>query len=157
MKKNTLEISQVEVKEYFEYRNDGYLYWKKHRKKTAIGSKAGCQDKRYWRICLNCKIYSLHRLIWIYFNGSIPIDMEIDHIDRDTFNNKIENLRLVTSSQNGLNNNASNIQYRPDCTNNPWQGRFRNKYRSCSKSFATLKEAEDWVRQNKLKAIGVVE
>lgn len=46
---------------------------------------------------------SLHRTVWTAFKGPIPKGFEIDHIDRDRTNNKLSNLRLVTSSQNKLN------------------------------------------------------
>jgi hypothetical protein len=153
VKTKKIEITQSEVQEYFEYRNDGYLYWKKHQKGIKIGNKAGCKDNNYWRIGFKYKTCLLHRLVWIYFNGDIPLDMQIDHIDRNTSNNKIQNLRLATSSQNGLNNSASNIQYRKNCTNNPWQARIRNRYMSYSKSFKTIEEAECWIITNKKKFI----
>jgi hypothetical protein len=50
--------------------------------------------------------YFLHRIIWIYHNGAIPRGKEIDHIDHDTLNNRIENLRLVTRSENLKNRKA---------------------------------------------------
>lgn len=49
------------------------------------------------------KTYRLHRVIWELHNGAIPDGMEIDHIDGDTNNNKLSNLRLVTKSQNAFN------------------------------------------------------
>ncbi len=47
------------------------------------------------------KLWLLHRLIYIYHFKSIK--NTIDHIDRDNTNNKIENLRDVSSSTNQLN------------------------------------------------------
>lgn len=32
-----------------------------------------------------------------------PVDMEIDHIDHETLDNRHCNLRIVTSSQNSMN------------------------------------------------------
>lgn len=44
----------------------------------------------------------LHRLIWAYINGEWPKG-EIDHIDCDRLNNKIQNLREASSAQNKQN------------------------------------------------------
>lgn len=41
-----------------------------------------------------------HRCVWTWFNGEIPEGMEINHIDFDRSNNKIENLELVTHAEN---------------------------------------------------------
>lgn len=41
-----------------------------------------------------------HRVIWVWLNGAIPDGMEINHIDYDRGNNHIENLEVVTHSQN---------------------------------------------------------
>jgi hypothetical protein len=55
-----------------------------------------------------------HRVIWEMFNGSIPQDTFVDHIDGNKGNNKIENLRLATHSINCRNrmkqsNNRSGV------------------------------------------------
>lgn len=44
-----------------------------------------------------------HRFIWEAFNGEIPNGMEIDHINTIRTDNHLENLRLVTSSENKRN------------------------------------------------------
>lgn len=44
-----------------------------------------------------------HRVIWEMTYGPIPEGMEVDHIDRHRNNNKLSNLRLVTSCENSWN------------------------------------------------------
>lgn len=41
-----------------------------------------------------------HRVIWYFFNGAVPENMEIDHIDGNKDNNNLENLRIVTRKEN---------------------------------------------------------
>lgn len=42
----------------------------------------------------------VHRLVWLAFKGEIPQGYEIDHIDENKHNNRLDNLQLVTHSQN---------------------------------------------------------
>lgn len=49
------------------------------------------------------KIYSVHRIIWEMFYGDIQKGMVIDHINGDPWDNRIENLRMVTQKQNVQN------------------------------------------------------
>lgn len=55
-------------------------------------------------VSIYAKSILVHRIIWEMHNGTIPAGMQIDHIDMDVFNNRIENLRLATTSQNKANN-----------------------------------------------------
>ena len=57
----------------------------------------------YIRVRRDGKEYRAHRIIWELFNGPIPETLLIDHIDRNTLNNRIENLRLVSRAQNNWN------------------------------------------------------
>lgn len=106
--------SQSELLSLFDYR-DGVLYWKNARgKKTKAGDKAGsfCNTLKYCRITIDKRIYRLHRVIWKMLKGYDPIDL--DHINRVKHDNRIENLREVTQSQNLCNrglfkNNTSGI------------------------------------------------
>lgn len=66
------------------------------------GRVAGHRDTRYWRIKVKGKKYPLHVVAWYLHTGNWCMG-RLDHIDRDGFNNKIDNLRLVTASQNQYN------------------------------------------------------
>jgi hypothetical protein len=52
--------------------------------------------------------YRAHILAWFYVHGALPdATHEIDHVNRDRWDNRIANLRLVTRSQNMMNSNIS--------------------------------------------------
>lgn len=48
----------------------------------------------------------LHRLVWETFNGEIPENMQIDHIDGNPANNALDNLKCVTAKENSNNPNT---------------------------------------------------
>jgi len=45
------------------------------------------------------KTRSLHRDVWKFYNGDIPLGMFVHHIDGDKSNNEIDNLALMHSSE----------------------------------------------------------
>ena len=60
----------------------------------------------YVRLKINYKVYFLHRIVYLAFNPTFDISNPkalIDHIDGDTLNNRIENLREATHAQNLCN------------------------------------------------------
>lgn len=100
--------SQSELLSLFDYR-DGVLYWKENTKNNAIkkGTKAGhfCNTHKYCHIRIKSIKYRLHRIIWKMLKGYDP--KELDHINRVKHDNRIENLREVTGSQNLYNKGPS--------------------------------------------------
>ena len=91
--------------ELFDY-SDGNFYWKKTvNTKIKIGQKAGClKNDGYIQIRVEKKPYQAHRLIYLYHHGFLPdYPLELDHINRNRADNRIENLRIVTKSENQLN------------------------------------------------------
>jgi hypothetical protein len=100
-------ITQDYVRELFHYK-DGGLFWKTHRKGVRAGSMAGTRcSNGYLHATIDRKLYLAHRLIFLYHHGYLP-ENDIDHIDRNRSNNKIENLREVSKSCNSRNSMQQN-------------------------------------------------
>jgi len=107
-------ITQDQVKKLFTYR-DGVLYWKlPNSTRIHAGDRAGTLTQYgYIQIGIDNKSLLAHRIIYLYFHGYIP--SQLDHIDGNRINNKIENLRKCTGFQNHYNikkpkNNKSGIK-----------------------------------------------
>lgn len=95
------DLTQEYVKNLFDYR-DGKLYWKVARKNIYIGKQAGhIKPTGITLVGFDNKTYLIHRIIYLYWHGEMP--EFIDHIDGNPGNNKIENLRRCTKSENNWN------------------------------------------------------
>ena len=46
------------------------------------------------------KAYLVHRLVWSAFNGSIPENMQVNHLNEVKTDNRLENLNLMTCKEN---------------------------------------------------------
>jgi hypothetical protein len=102
------ELTQYTLKDILEYDFEtGHFYWLvKPASRVHIGQRAGCIAKTGYRyIKINRKSYQEHRLLWLYVYGEWPKD-DLDFIDRDPMNIRIENLREANKSLNGANSPA---------------------------------------------------
>ena len=46
------------------------------------------------------KWHRVHGLVWLTFNGPVPEGMEINHINQNVKDNRLENLNLLTHTEN---------------------------------------------------------
>lgn len=47
-----------------------------------------------------CKTILLSRAMWAWFYGEVPANMDVDHIDNNSLNNNLDNLQLLTRTEN---------------------------------------------------------
>ncbi len=66
------------------------------------GKQAGSLREGYIWISVNGSNYSAHRLAWLFIYGVWP-PHDIDHINGEKTDNRIENLRSVTKAENNKN------------------------------------------------------
>jgi hypothetical protein len=96
-------LTQEEIRGLFRY-EDGNLFRNHYvHGGASAGSIVGRLDNYgYRRVTINKKTYKLHRIIFLYHHGYIP-ENDVDHIDQNPLNNRIENLREVSHSCNMRN------------------------------------------------------
>lgn len=96
------DLTQEQVREIFDYNEiNGWSIRKfKNGKRKPCGHKPDANG--YGQVKIAGKMYKTHRIIWLWHHGSWP-DGEIDHIDRNRMNNRIDNLRVVSASENQHN------------------------------------------------------
>lgn len=116
-----------ELREYLDYNPDtGIFTWKKirPRQNPMLGQVAGSiHNEGYISIEFKGSAYLAHRLAYYMYYGIDPLEKLVDHKDEPKTNNKINNLRLATVSQNGMNrvNLASNNT--SGCTGVSWNAK----------------------------------
>jgi hypothetical protein len=99
---------------------DGQLIRKKTTSRLGkAGDVAGFFDKKigYLRVGIRGKHYLVHRIIFMMHNGYMP--EEADHINGNKLDNRIENLRSASKSEN-LRNRASNKNNQSGYKNVAW-------------------------------------
>lgn len=112
-----MAMDQEYIHSLFLY-HEGQLLWKPRNENTFLrpcdasryrnryaGRSAGHEDRRgYRQLALPDGTRTLaHRVVWVWHNGTIRGGLEIDHIDGNPRNNRIENLRAVSHSENQKN------------------------------------------------------
>ena len=103
--------TKEELWDYYTYDN-GIL---KHRRTRGGAFKehpvGWSTPNGYIKTELNGRKLFVHRIIWVMFNGDISSKLVIDHINRNKKDNRIENLALVTNSENCQNSGAKGYTY----------------------------------------------
>lgn len=80
------------------------LVWTVSRARQKAGDHAGSDHKKgYMRLRYDYKNYLAHRVVYELCTGEFLGDDQVDHIDGDTANNRIENLRRVTPTAQSQN------------------------------------------------------
>lgn len=80
------------------------LRWKKSRGRLLEGEIAGTLNaKGYFQICFSYKRYSCARIVYHILFGNLSSSDEIDHKDGNTQNNRKDNLRKCSRSENDRN------------------------------------------------------
>jgi len=97
-------ISQQLLKQLFIYDPDTGLFTRRIQRSAnaMVGQVVGTVDgKGYLHVSIEKQFYRLHRLVFLYMEGSIP--KYIDHKDRDRQNNRWGNLRKSNCKFNAGN------------------------------------------------------
>ena len=116
-----LDLDIEYLKECFVYEaSSGRLFWKQrplHHFASSnacavwntkhAGAEAGSPNiKKRWSTKIKARLYQNHRLVWALVHGAWPAD-QIDHINGDPEDNRIENLRVVSNAENQRNRGRS--------------------------------------------------
>jgi hypothetical protein len=97
---------------YYDETSPSCLRWKisvssgmGRRVMVQPGDVAGSKNSHYWHVQYKGKKYKCHRIVWQLCKGLVP--NKIDHIDGNSFQNKITNLRDCSQGENSRNRKKS--------------------------------------------------
>lgn len=62
----------------------------------------------YYKFTLDNRTYYVHRWLYERAKGKLPRHMDVDHINGDKLDNRLENLRAVNRSENAFNRQKAN-------------------------------------------------
>jgi len=151
----TMIISLEDAQSAFTLDNDtGQIFWRERDNKSFnsrfAGKEAGTVTVAGYRsVCLRKRLWFVHRVVWLLHYGENP-NGEIDHIDGNKLNNRIQNLRCVTHAQNMKNlriNSANKTGVAGVCFDNSralWLASIRvgGKHKNLGR-FATMADAAE--------------
>lgn len=154
-------MTQELLKSILNYdKHTGIFTWKiQSNANNKIGDIAGTKKKTgYMSITYKGKLYAAHRLAFLYEHGYLP--KMIDHINRNKVDNRIENLREATHSQNQYNSKKGmgkskerNVYWRKYKKKWAVIFHFNNKPKQFG-SFDTIEEASKLANELRLKFHG---
>jgi hypothetical protein len=128
-------LTQAEVHRLFTYDPETGVFTHRYDHGRAVaGTEVGWIDANgYHRTKYRGKTFYMHKLAWLYMYGETPDLM--DHWDGDPGNNRIQNLRVATRSENLANakfpTSISGIKgVYPNTSGTKWRAMIRCGYRS---------------------------
>ena len=131
----------------------GILTWRRKagingKGNFKVGDVAGSRKKGQIMIGVCDQRYCAHRLAWLWMTGKWP--SEIDHVNRDPFDNRWVNLREATRSQNNANKPSTSpfkgVSF--DKRKNAWRARVKvNRKERWLGYFETAEEAHEAYRR----------
>lgn len=95
-------------------------------------------------------VCSVHRAVYAWFKGSVDEHYVVDHIDNDKTNNNLDNLQLLTPSENvwkGRPHNISTIK----CNLNKPLSFYEDKLETYKAKYEQAKLAKDANKAHKLR------
>ncbi len=129
-------LSADRLRELFMYDPHTGLFMRKMATTNKVKSTVGMwltgwpNEYGYVSFRIDGVAWLAHRLAWLYVHGAMPIDgLWIDHKNGNRSDNRIENLRLVTTSENQLNLSATNERSKSKLRGAHWNARL-GKYQS---------------------------
>lgn len=92
-------LGRVRSLKRFRKGKNGSLVPINEKIKKSVISRNGYYRVILWKESIG-KWHQMHRLVWEAFNGSIPENIQVNHLDERPINNALSNLNLMTPKEN---------------------------------------------------------
>lgn len=114
MKAKEIDYELMDEWFYYDETSPSGLRWKRTHPKASrvkVGSIAGhlllSRNRKSWVVRLLGVPYQVHRIVFTLFYKSLPSELIIDHVNVDSTDNRISNLRSVPQKMNSRNKRKS--------------------------------------------------
>lgn len=169
--KSSVERNRFKSKDYFKDEwedvfqidpsSQSGISWKISGINKEVGKPVGWLDKNnYWRCEYKAKAILVHRIIYHIQHGDLDNNMVVDHIDGNSLNNSVENLRMINYSENCRNRKKSKANVsgvNGVSESHLFIASWSQNGKSCSKSFNVLElgylKAKELAEQYRVKKI----
>jgi hypothetical protein len=141
-------LTAARLRFLMRYDADGTLHYRE-KDYGPVGSRAG--RKRRLQVHVDGVARYVHRLVWLYHYGEWPTG-QVDHINGDHHDNRIENLREATNAQNTQNVRRRGVTFETRKVARPWRARIMVNGRSISLGYYAT-EAEALAEYRRAKAV----
>lgn len=146
----TANLTAARLRELLDYSpSTGLFTWRVQRSNVAKGAVAGTlKSDGYLQIGIDGRLYIAHRLVFLHLYGELP-KADVDHINGDILDNRIENLRDVPRLLNMQNlrkaqrNNRTGFLGVSLTRDGTFTARIRNPGASNTRTIGTFKTAEE--------------
>ncbi len=148
-------INVDQLRKYFEYR-DGELIRKQRIGRSGPAGSAIRGNKTtngYLEMRFMGVTYFVHRVVFALCRGFLP--EQLDHIDGDRKNYRIENLRVATYSKNAMNSakrvtNVSGVKgLHYDKNQSTWVGRIQTNHQLQTRKSKNRSLVVDWLAEKR--------
>ena len=153
MKENNIQETWKDIPGYeglYQASNLGRIRSFKYNNVRVL--KPGKTREGYYRVILYLnsvkKNASVHRLVWTAFNGPIPEGLQINHLNENKSDNRLENLSLCTAKENINYGTRNKRAGEKQCK----RIQMLDKNNNILKTFNSLKEAAQFLNKNKTTA-----
>lgn len=136
------------ILKYFKYSNGNLI-------RTDRKNSNGSLDKDgYLIIKVKGKQFKAHRIVWLLNYGYFP-KQELDHINRNKLDNRIENLRESNRFEQNRNKNKKNNKKTGEIgiyidNTKGLKKKYATKINGKTYRFYTILEAKEWRRKNEI-------
>lgn len=140
-------MTQDEIRAMFEYEPaTGLLRRIDAKARKPYPWRGIGKGRRYLAHTATDGVIYLHQAVWLYHHGYVPA--MLDHVNGDTRDNRIENLRECTNAQNQYNvprksNNThghKGVVFHRACRSRPWQAKIVASGKVISLGYHATKE-----------------
>ena len=97
------------------------------------------------------RVIPVHRLVYAWFHNYVPEGMVVDHINNIKTDNRIENLQLLTPSENIWKDRAANTKEKKCKLNKP-KSYYESKLRHFTNQYEKAKKEHDAINAHKYRS-----